>query len=73
MLLRKVDSILKKRVCKQNLNWHDSSSSSKRVFILLAKVITLNIGLVAIDIKGLGLKLISRQWVSFQDFLGLED
>lgn len=58
LLLTEVDLILKKEDCKLNLVWPGDSNGGKVIFILLIEVIRLNMGLTAIDIRGLGLEFI---------------
>lgn len=50
--------ILKKEDCKLNSVWLGDSNGGKVVLILLIEVIRLNMGLTAIDIKGLGFEFI---------------
>ena len=60
LLSAEIDSILKKRYCKQNLLWLGDSCNGKVVFTLLAKIIALHVGPTAIEIQVLALSLSSK-------------
>ena len=55
------DLITKKKSCKQNLVWLYGSCNGKVIFTLLAKVIVLYMGDTVVDVRGLGLKFVSRK------------
>ena len=56
-----VDLILKKKDYKRNLVWFNNSNNNKKVKLtLLAKVITLHIGFIVVDVKRFSLEFIFR-------------
>ncbi len=60
LLPAEVDSIPKKGGRKQNLIWLSGFAGGKMVFILLAEVIALYVKPTTVDVRGLGLELVSR-------------
>ncbi len=60
LLPAEVDLISKKKGRKQNSVWPDGFAGGKIVFILLGKVVAFHVGPIAVDVRGLGLKLVSR-------------
>ncbi len=61
LLLAKVDLIPKKEDCKRNSIWPSNSNGDKVVFTsLLAKIVVLHMGPTIVDVRSLGLELVSR-------------
>ncbi len=60
LLPAEVDSVPEKGGRKRNLVGPGSSAGDKMVLTLLAEVITFHVGPIAVDVRDLGLKLISR-------------
>ncbi len=59
LLPAEVDSVPEKRGCKQNSVGPGSSVGSKMVLTLLAEVILFYVGPTAVDVRGLGLEIVS--------------
>ena len=55
-----IDLILQKKGCKRNFVRFGGSADGKIVFTLLVEVVVLHVGLTAIDVRDLGLKLVPR-------------
>ncbi len=60
LLSAEVDLVPEKRGRKRNLVGPGSSVGGKIVLILLAEVITFHVGPTVVDVRGLGLELVSR-------------
>ncbi len=60
LLPAEVDSILEKGGSKRNSVGPGGSARDKMVFALLIEVITLHVRPTALDVRGLGLELVSR-------------
>ena len=60
LLSMEVDLIPKKRSCKWNLVWPNSSNYSKIVLILLIEVITFYMKPTIIDMRGIGLEFVLK-------------
>ncbi len=60
LLPAEVDSVPEEGSRKRNLVWPGSPAGGKMVLTLLTKVIALHVGPTAVDVRGLGLELVSR-------------
>ncbi len=69
LLLAEVDSIPQEGGCKRNSVWPGGSTSGIMVLTLLTKIVALHVGPTAIDIRGLGLELVSRFTLGLEERL----
>lgn len=73
LLPTEVDLFPKEKSYKQNSVWPSTYTHAKVVLTLLAEVITLHVDPYRIDVRGLGLELISRKRLFFFVSLGPEN
>ncbi len=60
LLPAEVDLVLEEGGCKRNAVWPGGSAGGKVILTLLAEVVTFHVRPTAVDVRGLGLELVSR-------------
>ncbi len=69
LLSVEVDSISQKGVRKRNSVRPGGSAGGKMILILLAEIVALYVGPTAVDVRGLGLELVSRSTFGLEERL----